>query len=264
MDINSNKYTFSFAILMVVLVAAVLSIAAINLKPFQDKNIELKKKQDILCTIGFSKNASDENYLSREKAGELFSTYIKDQPVINSSSEIINDLIAFDVDMAKELKKDVKERNFPFFVAEKDGETYYIIPIRGKGLWGPIWGFIALAKDLNTVLGATFGHKSETPGLGAEINLPIFQDQFPGKKIFNENGIFNSIKVIKGGAKEGDVHGVDAISGGTITSNGVSDMLYDCLINYVTYFENLKNTALIDSVAIDSLETIELIENTVK
>ena len=264
MNINSNKYTFGFAILMVVFVATILSVAAINLKPFQDKNIELKKKQDILCTIGFSKKSSDKNYLSRERAGELFSTYIKSQPVINSDSEILDKLNAFDVDMAKELRKNEKNRNFPFFVAEKDNETYYIIPVRGKGLWGPIWGFIALAKDLNTVLGATFGHKSETPGLGAEINLPIFQDQFPGKKIFNSDGVFNSIKVIKGGASEDDLHGVDAISGGTITSNGVSNMLYDCLINYVTYFENLKNVALEDSTDLDTLKIIELIENTVE
>ena len=146
---------------------------------------------------------------------------------------------AFDVDLGKEIKKDVNTQLLPLFISEVDGATRYIIPLRGKGLWGPIWGFIALEDDVNKVYGAVFDHEKETPGLGAEINTPIFQEPFAGKTIF-EGEVFTPIKVIKGGPKEGDMHGVDGISGGTITSNGVSDMLSERLNMYLPYFNKIK------------------------
>ncbi len=133
----------------------------------------------------------------------------------------------------------------------------YIIPLRGKGLWGPIWGFISLEDDLNTVFGAVFDHKAETPGLGAEINRPMFQDPFAGKSIFNGEE-FKSIKVIKGGAGEDNMHGVDGISGGTITSDGVTDMLLERLTMYLPYFNKIKPTIEVDSVfsEMDSVVTV--------
>ena len=117
-----------------------------------------------------------------------------------------------------------------------NGDTLYVTQVRGKGLWGPIWGFISFKTDMNTIFGAYFDHKGETPGLGAEIDTKKFQNQFKEKKIFDESGKFTSVKTIKGGAKPGDIHGVDAISGGTITSNGVTDMLRDCLLDYQNFF----------------------------
>ena len=131
---------------------------------------------------------------------------------------------------------------FPLFVFEKEGNTYYVIPVRGKGLWGPIWGYLALQGDMNTVYGASFGHKGETPGLGAEIETEIFQQQFVGKKILDESGRFVSVKVIKGGAAPDDVHGVDAVSGGTITSNGVTEMLSRTVSSYIPYFKSLTKS----------------------
>ena len=108
-------------------------------------------------------------------------------------------------------------------------------------MWGPIWGFIALESDMNTIHGASFGHKSETPGLGAEINTEAFQQQFVGKKILDASMNFVSVKVKKGGAAPDDLHGVDAVSGGTITSNGVTEMLHRTLGSYMPYFkENAK------------------------
>ena len=144
---------------------------------------------------------------------------------------------AFDIDMAAAIKAGNMDRSVPLYVAEKEGDTYYIIPMRGKGLWGPVWGYLALERDGNTVVGATFDHKSETPGLGAEITTPMFTDQFPGKKI-SEAGMFKSISVVKAGTSAGD-YAVDGISGGTITSNGVNDMLTDCLAPYAEYFKNI-------------------------
>ncbi len=116
-----------------------------------------------------------------------------------------------------------------------------MVPVRGKGLWGPIWGYMALESDLNTISGAVFDHKGETPGLGAEINTDWFQEPFTGKTIFDESGKFVSITVVKGGADPSDPHGVDGISGGTITSKGLEEMLADCLAGYVNHFQEISN-----------------------
>ncbi len=126
----------------------------------------------------------------------------------------------------------------PLYISNIDGSEKYIIPLRGTGLWGPIWGYISLDNDMNTVYGAVFDHKAETPGLGAEINRDFFEKPFNGKRIFNLEGDFVSIAVVKGGAKENDYHGVDGISGGTITSDGVTAMLKERLDKYLPYFEN--------------------------
>lgn len=228
MDVNKNSYTFAFAGVMVVVVAALLSFAATSLKPFQDKNVVLEKKQDILKSIGVE--------VTREQADVDYGKYIKQELVINNG-EVKEGVAAFNVDLSKEIKKAPAERDAPLYVADKDGETFYIIPLRGKGLWGPIWGYISLKGDVNTVSGATFGHKGETPGLGAEIATPVFMDQFVDKKILDTKGDFASIKVMKGNAT-GDYQ-VDGISGGTITSVGVQDMLEDCIQAYVPYLKSV-------------------------
>ena len=248
MDINKNSFTFGFTTIMVIIVAALLSVSYIKLKPYQDRNIELEKKQNILSSVGIT--------VDRDNAEAKYSTYIKSEIVLNNKGEEVEG-IAFDIDLGKEIKKDVDTQLLPLFISEVDGVTRYIIPLRGKGLWGPIWGFIALEDDLNKVYGAVFNHKKETPGLGAEINTPMFQDPFAGKTIF-EGEVFTPIKVIKGGPKEGDMHGVDGISGGTITSNGVSDMLSERLSMYLPYFNKMKPVFEVDSVfsEMDSVVTI--------
>ena len=145
---------------------------------------------------------------------------------------------AFKLDLHKETKKTHEEQNYPIYIAEKEGKTFYIVPLYGAGLWDAIWGYIALESDKNTIIGASFDHAGETPGLGAEINQSWYEDQYIGKTIFDENNNFVSVKAVKGGAKVGDMHGVDAISGGTITSDGVSMMVEERLKNYVPYLKN--------------------------
>ena len=244
MDVNKNSYTLGFAAIMVVIVAALLSVAYIKLKPYQDRNIELEKKQNILSSVGIT--------VDRDNAEAKYSTYIKSEIVLNNKGEEVEGS-AFDVDLGKEIKKDVNTQLLPLFISEVDGTTSYIIPLRGKGLWGPIWGFIALEDDLNKVYGAVFDHEKETPGLGAEINTPMFQDPFANKTIF-EGEVFTPIKVIKGGPKEGDMHGVDGISGGTITSNGVSDMLSERLSMYLPYFNKMKSVLIFSDYLILIIE----------
>ena len=226
MDVNKNGYTFMFASVMVIVVAAALSFAATTLKPFQDTNIEQEKMQSILSSI--------EVEATRAEAAELYPTYITEQIVI-SNGEQVEGVDAFTVDMAKEVRKPMTERNAPLFIAEKDGQTFYIIPLQGTGLWGPIWGYISLEEDLATVYGATFDHKGETPGLGAEITTAMFETQFKGKTILDSDGNLIGIDVRKGDAAGSNE--VDGISGGTITSDGVELMIADCLQSYFPFLK---------------------------
>lgn len=233
MDINSNKYTFIFSAAMVVIVATVLAVAAESLKPFQELNIEQEKMQNILAACGIE--------VTRSEAKDAYNKYVGEanELMLDKNGNLVEDpdMSPFEVDVLKEYKSG-GQRHFPIFKCNYKGEVIQVIPMVGKGLWGPVWGYVAVSSDFNTVVGATFDHKGETPGLGAEINTKAFQEDFVGKKIFDENGNFQSIKVVKGGADEGDPHGVDAISGGTITSNGVSEMLSRTFKAYEPYLRS--------------------------
>ncbi len=232
MDRQGNTYTFLYASVMVIVVAAILAFLAQSLKPMQDKNAAVAKKMDILKSVQIESTAAD--------AEAKYEKYIgANAYVVNNNGEKQSGLDAFTVDMAKEVKKTGTERAYPIYECKLDnGDTKYVIPVRGKGLWGPIWGYVSLDEDKNTVFGATFGHKGETPGLGAEITTPMFRDPFKGKKLFDENGTFASIEVVKKGQSQGDLHKVDGISGGTITSVGVGTMLQDCLSGYEKFLKN--------------------------
>ena len=231
MDVNKNSYTFMFASIMVVVVAALLSFAATSLKPAQDKNVEQEKMQNILSSI--------EIEASREEAETLYPDYITEALVIYDD-QLKEGIDAFAVDLAKEIRKPIDERDAPLYIAQKEGKTYFIVPLRGQGLWGPIWGYISLEQDLSTIYGAVFDHKAETPGLGAEIKYPIFTEQFKGKEILDENGELVGIDVRKGDADQ--TNEVDGISGGTITSEGVEAMIADNLQAYIPFLkEYLRN-----------------------
>ncbi len=225
---------------MVIAVAALLALASTALKPFQQRNIETEKRLDILKSIGMANDAatapSKHSYV-----GNQFSKYIVEQLVINSKGEQVKGVEAFRIDLKVELAKPMAERNLPLFVAQLDDSTKkFIVPLLGRGLWGPIWGYISLSDDYNTIYGASFAHKGETPGLGAEISTLTFQEQFKNKMIFRD-GNFVSVKVIKGGTGDDNRYGVDAVSGGTITSVGLEAMIKDCLEGYQSFFvKNMK------------------------
>lgn len=223
---------------MVTIVAILLSFVAEGLRPAQDKNKEVEKKKDILRSVGKAEKIEEvkdkDTYIEEE-----YSRYITGSYVIDTAGEKKEGVDAFTVDLKVELAKPLQEMNLPVFVFTSDDSTHkYIIPMRGRGLWGPIWGYISFYEDFNTIYGAIFDHKGETPGLGAEINQKFFQVQFIDKKIFDEKGNFISIRVLKGGANPDDIHAVDAISGGTITSVAVQAMMTNCLGNYEYYFKN--------------------------
>jgi len=228
----TNTYIFTFSAIMVVVVAAVLSIVAMNLQPMQKKNIETNKKQNILLSLNIQ--------ASKDSALQKYDRFITDSYVINHKGERKQGVDAFTVNLAKEIDKELENRNLPIYVGTVGDDKQYVIPVRGKGLWGPIWGYIALEDDFNTIYGTNFSHQSETPGLGAEIANRPFQEQFIGKTIFNEQGEFVSVDVIKGNAPADAPHAVDGISGGTITSNGVDKMLEDIIGAYIPYLKEMR------------------------
>lgn len=244
-DKNSNAFTFGFAIIMVVVVGTILSVLAMGLKPLQLKNEADKKRIDILTAIDVQAD--------RDNAQELFDKYVVDRVVIDydgneissKSGEIdpFDEKDAFNLDIRAQYRDrsiSQEKRKYPYYRCEKDGKSYYVIPMVGNGLWGAVWGFVSLEDDYNTIYGASFDHASETPGLGAEISLPMFQEPFEGKKILDEAGNYKSITVKKGGAEEGNPHQVDGITGGTITSDGVTEMLQRTLKVYSRYFNKEK------------------------
>ncbi len=238
----SNTYIFIFSTVMVIIVATLLTFVSESLRPYQEKNIEVEKKLDILRSV----NLAGEVNQVKDKARyveEEYARNITKSLVINEAGELLEGEEAFTISMKEQLSKSPEERKLPIFIyTSPEGKEINIVPLQGKGLWGPIWGYISFREDMSTVYGATFSHAKETPGLGAEIAQDFFQDQFIGKKIFDEGNKFVSVKVLKGGTDPDDPHAVDAISGGTITSVALQKMLYVCLGNYETYFKN-KSTS---------------------
>ncbi len=232
---NSNGYTFMFAVIMVVVVAAVLAFAATSLQPTQQENVRKEKMQNILATVGITTD--------RDGAKELYDQYIIEEIALREDGSVDESVDAFKVDLAKELKKPVKDQIFPLYVAEVKGSKYYIVPLRGNGLWNAIFGYISLKDDINTIKGATFDHLGETPGLGAEITKEWFKKKFENERIYDSNGNLVGVSVVKGDIDPSNKEDnkVDAISGATITGDGVSDMISERLKRYLPYFEKQKD-----------------------
>lgn len=243
--VDKNTYTILFAIIMVLIVGTILAFLATYLKPQIDENKRLEKQQNILYAMGVNEN--DEKglaFIPTNKVADEFEKYIVKQLIIQGD-KVTEDNEAYLLDLKKEhaLAKDKKhQRRLPLFIGKKEGETFYIIPMRGKGLWDAIWGFISLDKNL-VVKGVFFDHKAETPGLGANINQRFFMDDFTGEHITKGN-VFKGITISKSNADPKNIDKedfeIDAIAGSTITGDGVSAMIKKELKLYMPYLQKLK------------------------
>ena len=237
MNRDSNLYTFLFVGIMIIGIASILAYTSQTLKPMQDENVKNEKMQNILSTVGID--------VTRDEAEKSYKKYITEELALKIDGSINENINPFsDLNLAKELKKEYKDQHFPLYVAEINSEKYYIIELRGTGLWDAIWGYISLKSDFNTINGVSFDHKGETAGLGAEITKDWFKDSFVNEKVFNENGDLVGITVLKGNNDpnntDKDDHEVDAISGSTITGDGVTDMIIERLNNYLPYLKKLN------------------------
>jgi Na+-transporting NADH:ubiquinone oxidoreductase subunit C len=232
MDRNSNSYTVLYAAIMVIVVAAVLASVSMALKPKQTRNVEIEKKQNILASVNIESTV--------DNAEELYAKNIINEYVVNVKGEQVEG-DAFSTDLKKERAKASDKMGLPVFECQTEDGIKYILPLYGAGLWGPIWGFIALNEDMNTIYGANFDHQGETPGLGAEIATAAFETPFVGKTIFDASGKLVSILVAKVGQTAPAEHKVDGISGGTITSKGLEKMLSDDFSSYQEFLKKKKS-----------------------
>ncbi len=243
----SNAYIFRYAGIMVIVAAAVLSTAAMLLKPFQEKNMAIEKMGEIMASAKITDVKTSETITRFNEVVVESLVVDQDGNVVESVTEgHMEEAKAFSLVLKDQLYKKANNQPYelPIYVIKTSGKKVYVLPLLGTGLWGNLYGNFALEEDFNTIYGVTFSHDKETPGLGAEISEQPFKDQFIGKKIFDDQGNFTSIKVVKGGAatlpEAQQIHGVDAVSGGTITSVGVDEMIKDVLEAYLPYIKKQR------------------------
>lgn len=229
---ESKTYTLLYIIVMVLVVGVGLALTAIFLKDKQTENANADKMRQILSSARIEAPA--------DSVVQYYERYVTETRVIDSNGAAIDGVEAFDVNVSAQVRVTAAERQLPVYVCTlDDGSRKYILPLYGAGLWGPIWGYICVDADGETVYGAYFAHQGETPGLGAEIEKASFSDQFQGHKLF-KNGTFMPIEVVKAGQRPtSDADYVDGISGGTITSKGVDAMIDNCLSPYANFLKTL-------------------------
>lgn len=244
---DKNLYTILFAVGMVVVVGSLLAFVAQSLKAKIDENKRIEKQQNILYAMGVNENdESSVSFIADDKVGEEFDKYIKKQIVITNKTNVLEDDKAYLISIKKEQTKakDGEERRLPMFIGEKDGKTYYIVSIRGKGLWDAVWAYVAMDENM-VIQGAYFDHQGETAGLGANIKERYFMDDFIGENLLDASGNFAGVAISKSNGdplnEDKTDNEVDAIAGATITGDGVAAMLRSDLKLYVPYFKNLKN-----------------------
>ncbi len=242
---ESNVYTVLFATGMVVIVGALLAFLASSLKEKITENKRIEKQQNILYAMGVNENEPGSvTFVSKNIVGGEFSKYITKQLVI-TGTDAVEDENAYLIDLKKEeaaAKNTNYQRRLPLFIGNKDNIQYYIIPVRGKGLWDAIWGYVAIDNQL-VVQGVYFDHAAETPGLGSNIKERFFMDDFKGEH-FLDGDLFKGISVSKGNADPKNMDKtdfeVDAIAGSTITGDGLAAMLKKDLKLYLPYLKTLK------------------------
>jgi len=248
MNTNSNVYTVVYTTIIVAVVAAILAWAAMGLKEKQDANIKAETISQMLSAAQIS-TKDDLAKIGNDKILDMYASTVKEAYLVNSKGEKTGELSIDRKNLQladglkaqdRNIKNNPDAEQLPVYVFEKDGKRVNVIPIYGAGLWGPIWGYIALEDDLKTVVGAYFDHESETPGLGAKIkDDPKFRALFQGKKLDLSSD--TPLSVVKGGAK-GDSQ-VDAISGATMTCKGLSAAFKTWLTAYKPFLEKPKAQA---------------------
>jgi NADH:ubiquinone oxidoreductase, Na(+)-translocating, C subunit len=229
MKTNSNSYTIIYSVIIVVIVAFLLAFVFQALKPMQDANVALDKKKQILNSL----NIRD---LNDAQADAKYKEVIVADRVIDEKGKVLLPGTTGGEDAGFKLEsKDYKEGKLALYICRVNGETKYVVPVYGMGLWGPISGYIALNADKSTVYGVYFNHESETAGLGAEIkDNKAWQEKFQGKKLF-KNGDDKAIALSVEKKVEDPTTQVDAVTGATLTSNGVRDMLHEALGKYLVF-----------------------------
>lgn len=224
LNTNSNTYTIVYASIVVIVVAFLLAFVSQVLEGPSKANERIDKKKQILSALNI-------RGLDNKQVEDEYAKVVSADCIIDSKGKVVEDGAGKDQNGFTVDSKDIAPDYLPLYVCQVGGATKYVIPLSGKGLWGSIWGYIALNEDGNTVYGAYFGHQSETAGLGARISDLDFQEQFKGKKVMSGDGAVALKVVKKGQVKETDFE-CDGISGATLTMNGVTAMFAECIARY--------------------------------
>jgi len=224
---DSNLYTLIYSVVMVTIVAVMLAFTSESLKEIQKRNIDIDKMMQILRAVHVEATAHTAESQYNELITDAF--LVREDGTVEKRDAFNEDIV----------KAYANRTALPVFVATIDGQTKYIMALHGSGLWGAVWGYIAVDDDKNTIFGADFSHEGETPGLGAEIAEPSFRSRFDGKHLFI-GGEFMSVAVVKPGKKAQGQDYVDGISGGTITGDGVHKMLRNSLERYVEFLKTIN------------------------
>jgi len=227
--VHSNRYTVLYAVGVTTALAVVLSVVSTRLRPLREANAAGERRSSILATV----MEVDPRTLAQD-----YNAYVTER-VFDAKGREAPGVAAFDLDVVRESRKAPGDRLYPIFVFDRQGRINYIVPLHGAGLWGPISAYVALEADLSTIHGVVFHHDKETPGLGAEISTPAFQDRFKGKKLFSAPGEFKSVRVARGATSGGDPHAVDGLTGATMTMNGVTQMFKEEFALYRRIFQEL-------------------------
>lgn len=232
MKTNSNSYTIIYSAVIVVIVAFLLAFVFQALKPMQDANVALDKKKQILNSL----NIRD---LSNEEADAKYKEVVIADEVIDEKGKVVEAGTQGGEKAGFKLEsKDYKAGKLALYICKVNGSRKYVIPVYGMGLWGPISGYIALNEDKTTVYGAYFNHESETAGLGAEIKDNVaWQEKFQGKKVFTSGDDKTIALGVEKNVTDPAIQ-VDAVTGATLTSNGVRDMLHEALGKYLTFLND--------------------------
>lgn len=234
MNTNSNSYTLVYASVMVIIVAFLLAFVASSLRPIQDRNVELDKKKQILAALNM-RNIPDTD------VERTYSKVVQADMIIKADGTVVNEGKDGDKAGFKVSGKDVASDNMPVYKCNVKGETIYVIPMTGRGLWGGLWGYVAVRNNNNpTVYGAYFSHESETAGLGAIIAETTFQDKFIGKSLYADSLSKEvALTVVKSGKVEADKqhYQVDGVTGATLTTNGVAEMVTKGLQDYAKFLQ---------------------------
>lgn len=223
---NSNVYTIVYASVMVIIAAFLLAFVASVLKSPQEANVANDKRGQILSSLNI-RNVND--------VTDEYNKVILHDLILDANGQVIKEDGGFEVESKDITAKNPADKKLPLYVAKVNNDTIYVVPLYGRGLWGGISGYIALKKDFDTVFGSYFTHESETAGLGARIVEEEFQEKFIGKKAFSDS-TFQKVALVLSKKIENPEHEVDAITGATLTSNGVSEMFQTSLLPYQKFF----------------------------
>jgi len=228
LNTNTNGYTILFLVIMVFVVGGALATVSSLAKPIIDANIELDNKSKILKSVEYAGTDVLADYKTTIKA-----------IAVDYDGNVVDGVDGYDVEVKKEYKKEKEDRVYPVYIYTKAGKKNYIVPLIGLGLWDEVNGYAAFNDDLKTLKGVAFDHVGETPGLGSLITEDQFQDQFKGITVFSKDGDLK-LKIYKAGKSPNGDSDVDGLAGATLTTEGMDNMMRDCIPNYTNYFNSIK------------------------